>query len=209
MVGHRPQFHTALQAAMVLHPLDEEAAATSAEDIEEDDHHPHAKRRRHDEVFGARATDLLQFGTREVFKGSAVDGEGVMDRHTIDILADRLHDTIAHQVAVDTIALSVIGKEKLHPACPEEQCPRKSEAGLPGVALDENTSDRNDKSHEPHGKSRIMERGRGEEMLHQNHQRMAKRHEQQDDKDSAQCLAWVFFLFHSLSVKLIKMYTSY
>lgn len=83
MVGHRPQFHTVLQAAMVLHPLDKEAAATGAEDIEENDHHPHAKRRRHDEVFGARATDLLQFGTGEVFKGSAVDGEGVMDRHTM------------------------------------------------------------------------------------------------------------------------------
>ena len=72
--------------------MDKEAAATGAEDIEEDDHHPHAKRRRHDEVFGARATDLLQFCL--LYTSIGLDDD-VIDVVGVDYLALRLHGLVA------------------------------------------------------------------------------------------------------------------
>ena len=105
----------------------------------------------------------------------------MMHADTIHIFRGSLYHAIAYQVAMHTIALGIISQQELHPAGPEQQGTRHTEHGLFGITLYEYAPDGNHQSHETHGKGRIMQGGRLHGMLHDNHQRMAQRHQQQDN----------------------------
>ena len=96
--------------------------------------------------------------------------------HPVDVSADCLNDAVAHKVAVDTVALGIIGEQKLHPSCPEEHCASYAEASLLGVSLDEDAPNGYGETHKTHEESRIMKRCRFQKMLHKNHESMTERH---------------------------------
>lgn len=70
----------------------------------------------------------------------------MLNPHTIHIFRSRLHDTVAHQVAVYAVSLSVVGKKEFHPSSPEEQRTRHSIASLFRIPFHEHAADGDDES---------------------------------------------------------------
>ena len=133
----------------------------------------------------------------------------MMHADAIHIFCSSLNHAIAHQVAMHTIALGIISQQELHPAGPEQQGTRHTEHGLFGITLHEYAPDGNHQSHETHGKGRIMQGGRLHGMLHDNHQRMAQRHQQQDNQYRPYGHSQVFCLHHVLFLFITTYYYLY
>lgn len=126
----------------------------------------------------------------------------MMNPYTIHIFRSRLHDTVAHQVAVHAVSLCIVGEEEFHPSGPEEQCTRHSIASLFRIPFHEHAADGDDESHKTHRESRVVQRGRFERMFHDDHERMSERHQEQDDEDRTDGLSqYKFFISILKSLK--------
>ena len=183
MVGHRTQFDALLEARVALDPAHEVAARARGEEVERHHHRPQAESGRHDEILGSGAAQHLEFRPGEALQGLSVDEKFAAGQQAVAIDGERLHGAGAQEVAMRAEALGEIGEEKLHPARPEEHRTRDAPERLARVAPLEGARQRDEEACKAHRKGGAVQRPRAEEMLHEDHQRMAQRHEQQDEDE--------------------------
>lgn len=183
---------------LLLAPVDGVAAGAQTADVDEGEHHEETERRRHGEILGTRAAQQLELGAREVFEWGAVDEKLMAHADAVDVVGDGGDGAGAHQVAVGAVALGVVGKQKLHPAGPEEQAAGQSVNGLAGVALHKDAHHGDDQSHEAHEEGGVVEQGGLHEVLHEHHEGVAQGHGEEHEEKRTEGLADVDFSFHGV-----------